>query len=144
MALAQWYGKAFCNILGGETAAEARNCDWLSDDIRVSLHTSVYVPSKDTHEFYSDLSGEVVGAGYTAGGAALGSKTLVYDPATDRTTLDAADATWANLLTFRYAVIYDNTPSAGNKILLGYVDFVTDQLALTVQWDPAGIFRIAV
>jgi hypothetical protein len=145
MALAQWYGKAFCNILGGETAAEARGCDWLSNDIRALLCTSLYIPNKDTHEFHADITNEVVGAGYTAGGAALASKTLVYDAANDRVTLDAADVTWANLLTFRYAVLYNNTPAlSADKNLLGYVDFITDQLALTLQWDPAGIFRIAV
>lgn len=142
---AQWYGKAFANILGGETAAETRNVDWLSDTIKCMLCTSVYVPNKDTHEFHSDLSGEVVGAPYVAGGATLTTKTLVYDAANDRVTLDADDVTYASALTFRYAVIYDDTPAASaNKVLLGYVDFVSDQLALAVQWDPAGIFRIAV
>jgi len=142
---AQWYGKAFANILGGETAAETRNCDWLSDAIKIMLCTSFYAPNKDTHEFHADITNEVVGAGYTAGGATLASKTLVYDAANDRVILDAADPTWANPLTFRYAVIYDDTPAlSANKVLLGYIDFITDQLALTVQFDPAGIFRIAV
>lgn len=142
---AQWYGKALINVFGGETAGETRNCDWLSDTIKIMLCTSGYVPNKDTHEFHSDITNEVVGAGYTAGGATLASKTLVYDAANDRITFDAADATWASLLTFRYAVIYDDTPAASaNKVLLAYIDFGADQSALTVQFDPAGILRIAV
>jgi hypothetical protein len=76
-----WYGKAFANILGGETAPESSRIDFLSDDMRIMLMTSSYTPNIDTHEFQSDITNEVVGTGYTTGGLALSSKTITYTPA---------------------------------------------------------------
>lgn len=132
------------------SAALNKEIDWDSDDIRVMLTTSAYTPNQDTHRYLSDVTNEVTGAGYTAGGAALTSKTLTYDAASNVIVLDAADVTWASsTVTARYAVIYDNSPSTtATKPLLGYVDFVSDQSStngnFTVTWDATGIFRITV
>lgn len=133
----------------GQTMMKALNkeIDWDTDTIKVMLCTSTYVPDQDAH-VYKDVSvtGEATGTGYTAGGATLGTKTITYDAATNKITLDAADVTWASsTITARYAVIYDDTP-ASNKPLLGYVDFGADQSSssgnFTITWDAAGIFTI--
>lgn len=76
-----WYGKAFANVLGGETAGESSRIDFLSDDMKIMLTTASYTPNIDTHEFKSDVTNEVVGTGYTAGGVSLGSKTITYTAA---------------------------------------------------------------
>ena len=137
------YGQALAAALNKEI-------DWDSDDIRVMLTSAAYAPNQDSHRYLSDVTGEVTGAGYTAGGAALAGKTLTYDAATNVVVLDANDVTFANsTLTARYAVIYDNTPAtAATKPLLGYVDFVSDQSStngnFTITWDATGIFRITV
>ena len=136
----------------GQFLAKALNkeIDFDSDDIRVMLTSSAYAPNQDAHAYLSDVSGEVTGAGYTAGGAALAGKTLTYDAAGNVIVLDANDVTFANsTITARYAVIYDNTPAtAATKPLLGYVDFVSDQSStngnFTITWDATGIFRISV
>lgn len=144
-----WYGKAFANIMGGETPGESSALDWLSDTIKVMLTTSAYVPNQDTHEFKSDVTNEVAGAGYSAGGAALANKTLVYSGASNLTTLDADDASWAGAsFTARIAVIYKSTGVDATSNLLGYVDFGADQTVaaatLTIQWNASGIFTITV
>lgn len=135
-----WYGQALSKAL-------AKQIDFASDTIKVMLCTSTYTPNQDTH-VYKDVSvtNEVTGTGYTAGGTALASKTMTYDNTTNKTTLDAADVTWASsTITARYAVIYDDTP-ASNKPLLGYVDFGADQSSsngnFTITWDAVGIFTI--
>lgn len=138
--------KAYGQFLG---KALNKEIDWDTDDIKVALVSSAYVPNQDTHDYFDDVAAnEVSGTGYTAGGASLASKTLTYDGANNVLVLDAADVTWANsTVTARYAVIYDNTPAtAATKPLIGYVDFVSDQSStngnFTLQWDATGILRI--
>ena len=75
------FGKAFGNMLGGAAGANARQSDYLSDTIKRMLTTSTYTPNRDTHELKADVTNEVVGTGYTAGGAALASKTITYTAA---------------------------------------------------------------
>lgn len=75
------YGKAYANLLGGEVAGDTFAIDFLSDTIKASLHTSSYTPNLDTHETFSQVTNEVTGTGYTAGGVTLGSKTITYTAA---------------------------------------------------------------
>lgn len=143
-----WYGKALCNLVGGETAGETRAVDYLSDTIKVMLCTASYVPAQDTHEFKSDITNEVSGTGYSAGGATLSNKTVTYTAGTNTCALDADDVTWsASTITARYAVIYDDTPVGDtNKPVLGYVDFGQDMAssngAFTLQWASGGILTL--
>jgi hypothetical protein len=147
------YGKLFLNAFGGETAGETlRNIDILSDSIKLMLTTSAYVPDQHTHKFKSSVTNEVVGAGYTAGGIALANRTWAYNSGTKTCTFDADDVVWSNAtITARIAVLYDSTPAAdADRILIGYVDFGTDQVStqpgsFTVQWAAAGVatFQVA-
>lgn len=127
-----------------------KEVDWDSDTIKVMLCTSAYTPNQDTHIYKSSVTNEVTGTGYTAGGATLASKTITYDTATNVVILDAADVTWASsTITARYAVVYDDAgASDATKVLLGYVDFGSDQSStagnFTLTWDATGIFRITV
>jgi hypothetical protein len=96
MTLAYQFNKLFANLLGGETAGESLSIDWLSDTIKVALLANTYTPAKDTHEFFGDVNAdEVSGAGYTVGGATLGSKTLTYTPANSWGTAWGASTAYA-------------------------------------------------
>jgi len=136
--------------LYGQLIAKAFNkeVDFDSDTIKVMLTTSSYTPNQDTHVYKSDVTNEVSGTGYTAGGQALTSKTVTYDSATNTVILDAADTVWASsTITARYAVIYDDAgASDSTKVLLGYVDFGSDQSStsgnFTLTWDATGIIRV--
>lgn len=136
----------------GQFLAKALNkeVDFDTDTIKVMLVGSGYTPNQDTHAYKSDVTGEVSGTGYTAGGATLAGKAVTYDAANNVIVLDADDVSWANsTLTARYAVIYDDTPAtAATKPLLGYVDFGTDQSStngtFAITWDATGVFRITV
>lgn len=86
------YGKAYANLLGGEVAGDTFAVDYLSDTIKVSLHTSTYTPALDTHEVFADVTNEVTGTNYVAGGATLGSKTITYVPAASGTAWAVATA----------------------------------------------------
>lgn len=75
------YGKAFANLLGGEVAGDSFGVDYLSDTVKALLCTNAYAFNLDTHETKADITNEVVGTGYVAGGTTLGSKTITYTAA---------------------------------------------------------------
>jgi hypothetical protein len=138
------YGQFLAKALNKET-------DWDSDTIKVALVSSAYTPNQDTHDYWDDVAAnEVSGSGYTAGGQALTGKTITYDGASNVIVLDANDAVWPSAsLTARYAVVYDDSGATNaQKVLIGYLDFGSDQSAtngnFTVTWDATGIVRISV
>lgn len=128
-----------------------KEVDYDTDTIKVALLSSAYTPNQDTHDYLDDvIANEVTGTGYTAGGQALASKTVTYDSTNNVTVLDAADVTWASsTITARYAVVYSDAGATNAlKVLLGYVDFGSDQSStsgnFTLTWDSTGIFRFTV
>lgn len=136
-----WYAKAFVNAF-----TRAKAIDYDTNAIKTALTTSAYTPNQDTHEAFSDVTNEVTGTGYTAGGQALTTKTLTNT--NNVVALDADDVTWAaSTITARRAVVYDDsgTPSS-NKALLFWVDFGADFIsssgAFTIQWAAAGLATI--
>lgn len=143
----KWFGKVAANLMGGETAGEAKVVDFLSDTIKVMLTTSTFTPDQDTHEFKSDVTNEIAGTGYTAGGATLSTKTLGYTAGTNKLKIDADDVSWPNsTFTARWGVIYDDTPAAaGDKVLLGYVDFGADKspsnAEFRINWHANGMLE---
>jgi hypothetical protein len=130
------------------TSLANKEIDWSSDTIKVMLCTSTYTPSQTTHDYKSDVTNEVTGAGYTAGGATLASKTEAF--ASQVKQFDAADVTWStSTITARFAVVYDDTPATdATKPLICYVDFGADVVStggdFTITWDATGIFTATV
>ena len=118
--------------------------DWTVDTIKVSLHTSTLTPSADTHLYFDDLTNEVSGTGYSAGGATLASKTLTQDDTNDRGVCDAADVTWsASTITARYAAVYKSTGTASTSPVIGIIDFGADKSSsatdFVIQYHASGI-----
>jgi hypothetical protein len=118
-----------------------------TDTLKVSLHTSTYAINIDTHVFFSDLTNEVVGTGYTAGGATLASVVGTVNTTNDRAEFDAADTSWTTAtITARYAVIYKSTGVAGTSPLIGLIDFTTDQTStagtFTIVWAANGFLNL--
>ena len=122
--------------------------DLLSDTIKATLHTATYTPNQSTNEVKADATNELTTAGgYTAGGVTLGSKT--YSSSSLVTTFDAADLAWSALsVTFRYIVLWDDTPTTPADPLISYVDTGGDQTLsgtdLAVVWNASGIFTFTV
>ena len=138
-------------FLYGAFVSKALNkeVDWDTDSIKVALCTSSYVPAQDTHDYFNDVTNEVTGTGYTAGGATLASKTVGYTAGTNTFKFDAADTTWTtSTITARYAVIYVDTGVSTTSPLIAYVDFGADVSSTAgtfqITWDAAGIFTVTV
>src|SRR4051812_18343644 len=97
-----------------------------SDSLKLMLVDSTYTMNIDTNVFRSDVTGEVVGTGYTAGGISVGSVTGTVD-----TTNDRGDFTIAGSLTIttatitaRGAVLYKPRGGASSADeLIAYYDF---------------------
>lgn len=138
---AKWYGNAFGRAFNKEIDVD-------TDTIKVMLCTSSYTPDQDAHDYKNDITNEVTGTGYTAGGATLGSVSVAYSGGSNTFTIDGADVSWASsTITARYAVIYDSTPGTdATRPLLGYVDFGADVSSsggsFDIVWDSAGIFTV--
>jgi hypothetical protein len=136
------YGKLFENQFGSAPI------NWSSDTIKVALATSSYTPNQDTHDFFNDVTNEVTGTGYTAGGATLGSKTATYTTGTNTCAFDAADTSWTtSTVTARFAIVYKSTGTASTSPLICYVDFGADVVSsggtFAITWDSAGIWSLA-
>lgn len=99
-----------------------------TDTFKVMLLTSAYVPNKDTHTKRSDLTNEVVGTGYTAGGAAAAFTVAAVDTVNDDVEVTLGGSTWATAtITARYAVYYKSRGGAASADELVYVnDFGSD------------------
>lgn len=80
--------------------------DWLTDTIKVSLHTSTYTPDRDADDYFNDATNQVAnGNGYTTGGITIQNPTVTFDSASDETRLDHDDLAWASSsITARTAV----------------------------------------
>lgn len=117
-----------------------------TDDIYVMLATSSYTPSK-LHNRRDDVTNEVTGTGYTAGGAALANKAVTQDDTNDLGKFDADDVTWANsTITARYAIVYKKTGGASSTDpLIKVFDFGSDKVsvgaAFTLQFHADGILQ---
>ena len=96
-----------------------------TDTLYVML-VSGYTPNSRTHARRSDVTGEVTGTGYTAGGQALAGVTATLDNTTnDRTTLTATNPTWATAtISATGAVVYKRRGGAASADnLVSYIDF---------------------
>lgn len=108
--------KALIDTLGESLEAE---------DNKVLLVTDSEAPNFDTHDFRNDITAEVTGTGYSAGGIAFTSTEVTLSSGT--LTWDFADPSWASstITSAMAAVTYANVGSAATDQLLLLLDFVT-------------------
>lgn len=129
---------SYLGRLMDDTSVVGTNVVLTTDTIKLSLHSSSYVPDIDADEFFSNVDNEVAASGtYAAGGA-----TLTVASSTDDTdnegVFDATDVSFTSAtITARYAIIYKSTGTASTSPLILYLDFSTDQIS------TAGTFTIA-
>ena len=135
--------------MGGAASGAVTDLD--ADTIKVALVNATYAALSDatkrTHEFWSDVSGNEVGASgtYSAGGSTLASKTSAQSAGIY--TFDAADPTAWTGATIAAAgcVIYQDTGGAATTDpLIAYLDFggtITSTAGtFTLTFNASGIF----
>ena len=128
------------NIMNG-------NIDLDTDTIMLALCTSSYTPDADTHEFFSSITNEVTGTGYTADGQALASGAVTCDTTDDEGVFDADDVTWStSTITARYGILHKDTGASTTSPLIACLDFAADKSSsagdFKVAWNAEGIINL--
>lgn len=116
--------------------------------IKCMLVTSSYSPDIDLHSVKNDITNEVSGTGYTAGGNTVANRAITQDNTNDWAKYDGDDVVWSSSsITARGAVLYKDTGDGSTSPLVAYIDFGTDQQSVsadfTIQWNADGIFTIS-
>lgn len=117
-----------------------------SDTLKVMLSNTAPVA---TNAVKADITEIAAGNGYTAGGtqATLVSSTQSSGTYTLKLNNVTFTASVGSIGPFRYCVLYNSTPVAGN--LIGYYDYgtaltITAGNSFQVQFDPAnGVLQLA-
>jgi len=137
-----WYGLGLLAVVKQQHNLETAA-------VKLSLHTDVYVPNRDTHDFWNDATSELAaGNGYVAGGVTLAGVAWSYDAATDEVRLDFTDPVWAFTAakTWRFGVIYVDTGGASTTdpliALLTWDANQTVSTGYTLNVDPAGLIAL--
>ena len=104
------------------------NIDMDTDTFKVILTTSAYTENKDSHDKRDDVTNEVTGTGYTAGGASTTVTVAAVDTANDDVEITIGAASWAtSTITARKAVIYKSRGGAASADeLVCVIDFGSD------------------
>lgn len=135
------YARFFISALNEEV-----NLTGGTDDVYAALTTSTYTPDQDTHDYFSDITNEVSGTGYTAGGAQLASDD--FTQSANVLKWDSADPSWTTAsFTARYAVYYAKLGGASTADpLISYVNFGADETVsagtFTIVHNASGILTV--
>ncbi len=102
--------------------------DFDTDTFKVLLTTSAYTEDLDLHDFRSDVTNEVTGTGYTAGGNTVTFTVNAVDTANNRLDITLGGTTWpSSTITARKAVYYKSRGGASSADeLVAVVDFGSD------------------
>lgn len=108
-----------------------------AEDNKILLVNDSYTPDFNAHDFRNDVTNEVSGTGYTAGGSALLTTELTISGGI--LTFDAADLSWATstIPSAMAAILYFNVGADTTDQLVLLSDFVT------AASSSAGTFQIA-
>ena len=138
-------------LMYGKWLSQAHNkeIDLNDGNVKVALCTSSYTPDQDAHDFFDDITNEVSGTGYTAGGSCLAGGTMTYTGASNIWAFDADNLIWpSSTITARYGIIYyNNAGSAAVSPLIAYLDFTNEESVadnFTIAWHADGIFKVTV
>lgn len=101
--------------------------DFDTDTFKVMLTTSAYTEDKDAHDFRNDVTNEVSGTGYTAGGNTV-TVGVTLDTVNDRVDISLGGTTWAaSTITARKAVYYKSRGGLSSADeLVAVNDFAAD------------------
>lgn len=113
-----------------------------TDTLKLLLVSADQDGNANTHEDRADITQEVSGTNYTAGGATLASVTVTASGGT--VTFDAADVTFSNvtIADIDGGVIYKSSGTAATDLLIVYQDYgnqVVTGADFVVQFNASGI-----
>lgn len=122
--------------------------DFDNDTLKVMIVTNTYVPSATTHDFINDVTNEVSGTNYVAGGNQVTGITVTESSGT--VTVDGNNVTWlqdaSGFTDGRFAILYKDTGTPTTSPLVSFTDFTADKGNvsgdLSIEWNALGIFTV--
>lgn len=113
--------------------------DYDTDTFYAMLVDATYTPNKDTHTKRSDVTGEVTGTGYSAGGTPVTVTVGAVDTVNDRVVVTFAAHSWSTAtITARAEVIYKRRGGASSADELVFFNDFGANITST-----AGTFAVA-
>ena len=118
---------------------------YTTDTIKVALLSSSHTPDLVNHDFFNDITNEVTGTNYTAGGATLASKAVAKNTSLRRSYWQAANVTWstATISNVKYALLYKSTGVSSTSPLIALLTFASvvsvSASDLVIVWPTEGI-----
>jgi hypothetical protein len=121
--------------------------DLVNDTFKMALVTSSYTPDFDAHDMFNDITNEITGDGYTAGGKTITNPTVTKDAVNDKSIWDFDDVVWsAATITARAGIVYKVGAGADSSPLVAYINFGTDVSSTagdyTITIDTDGFLTI--
>jgi hypothetical protein len=118
-----------------------------STTIKAMLVDDTYNMDITGHTVISDVTGEISGTGYTAGGALVVNRTTNLDNPGDETLYKADNIDWDNSTITAYGVvIYKDTGTPSTSLLISYADFgenkSTNDGTFSLVWNVDGVFVV--
>ena len=116
----------------------------IAGTLKCAIVAAGYTPDQNLHDFFNDITNEVTGTGYTAGGNACASPSWTGPDGAGLLTFDDSDpATWtqnaAGFSNGRRAIFYYDTGTSSTSRLVAYTaDFGAD------SGNVAGDFSVAI
>ncbi len=103
------------------------NIDFDTDTFKVMLTTNSYTPDKDANDYRDDVTNEITGTGYVAGGATV-TVSVTRDDVNDRVDISLGGTSWTtSTLTARRAVYYKSRGGAASADeIIAVIDFGAD------------------
>jgi len=119
------------------------------NNVKLALVTATYARDIDLHEDFADITDELSGVGYTAGGVALTNQTVTQDNVDNEGVFDADDITFTGFDagTAAAGIYYADSGVAATSLLLGIIDsggfpIVGNGGDLVIQPAAEGIINI--
>lgn len=119
-----------------------------TDSFKIMLCTNSFAPDIDVIDFRDDVTNEVTGTGYSAGGIAISGLSISVDNTNDRAEWTFTAPNWAtSTITARRAVIYKSRggASSADEVVL-IIDFGADKTStggnFTITPDAEGVIQI--
>jgi hypothetical protein len=107
------------NVFSENLAEKVHNLD--TDTLKVYLSNTA--PTVSTNAIKADLTEISAGNGYTAGGEDVQNATSRTGGTTSVTGVDITWTATGSVGPFRYAVLYNDTPTSPADPLIGYYDY---------------------
>lgn len=121
MSIGHFYLQSLSKIFSGDIS-------FSTDTFYCSLHTSAYAYDQMNDEFFSVVTNEITGTGYTAGGVLVSGITTNTDTGSGVFSIDIDDPFWALLTAtgIRIGVIRKDTGNPATDPLIALLELGVD------------------